>query len=157
MPKTIKTIKPIKGYNQMGEYVEISNSDMYKGIYAIGMDDPIQEEQTVVKSKIGLGGLTNNEGGLLKRLKSYYIAYPDGFWIYAVLITLRKDPQFLRQAEKDIHRRLARKRYKSKYLTNLRVSEWFQASIEDIRQAFIKVNEKYPDDTFIIFPSEFEE
>jgi hypothetical protein len=157
MSKQIKTIKPIKGYNQHGVKVEITNSDQYKGIYSIGMDDPDEEEKTKVKSKIGLGGLTLNEGGLLKRLKSYYIAYPDGFWIYCLLITLNKDPKFLREIEKKIHRRLAKKRYKSQYFTNQRESEWFQATIKEIRDAFVHVSNQNPNDTFIIFPSEYEE
>lgn len=164
MPKKtniIKTIKPIKGYNQYGVKVEITNSDQYKGIYSIGLDNPDEDEskadKTVVKTKIGLGGLTTDEGGLLKRMKSYYIAYPDGYWIYCLLITLKKDPKFLRDIEKKIHQRLNKKRYKSNYYTNQRQSEWFQAKIKEIRDAFVYVSNKFSDDTFIIFPSEYEE
>jgi hypothetical protein len=155
-PKIIRTIKELKGYSDKGVWIELDNSDVYKGVYAIGMDDPIKEEQTIVKSKIGLGGLTGNEGGLLKRLRSYYIAYPDGMWIYSVIFTLKSDPDFLRKLEREIHSLLDSKRYKSPYLTNLRTSEWFKATIKQIRAAFIKVHQKYPDDTFILLPSERE-
>jgi hypothetical protein len=156
MPKVIRTIKPIKGYNENGVWVELDNSDLYKGIYAIGLDDPVKEDKTVVKSKIGLGGLTSNEGGLLKRLRSYYIAYPDGMWIYSLLFTVNKDPNFLRKVEREIHEVLSKKRYKSLYLTNLKESEWFKASIKQIRNAFVKVSHRYPNETFIVFPSEEE-
>ena len=157
-PKVIRTIKELKGYNDKGVWIELDNSDVYKGIYSIGMDDPLpgKQENTVVKSKIGLGGLTGNEGGLLKRLRSYYIAYPDGMWIYCILFTLSKDPDFLRKIEREIHALLDNKRYKSPYLTNLRVSEWFKASIKQIRNAFLKVHKKYPEETFILYPSELE-
>jgi hypothetical protein len=163
MPKKIgreiKTIKPIKGYNQYGVYVEIPNSDLFKGIYAIGLDDPDETKQdnTIVKSKIGLGGLREDAGGLLERMRSYYIAYPDGYWIYCLLLTVEKDAKLLNKLETEIHDLLDKKRYKSKYLTNLRKSEWFRASIKQIRNAFVKVNKKYPKETFIIFPSEYEE
>lgn len=157
MPKQIKTIKPIKGFNENGVWVELDNTDLYKGIYAIGLDDPVKEESTIVKSKIGLGGLTSNEGGLLKRLRSYYIAFPDGMWIYCLLFTVDKDPDFLRKVEREIHELLSKKRYKSQYLTNLKESEWFKASIRQIRNAFVKVNKRYPNRTFIVFPSDYEE
>ena len=157
MSKIIKTIKPVKGYDQYGNQVEITNSDKYKGIYAIGLDDPEKGEKTNVKAKIGLGGLTSNDGGLLKRIRSYYICFPDSVWIYSLLITLEKDPKFLRQVEKEIHSLLEKKRYKGEYLTNLKKSEWFKASIKQIRNAFVKINKKYPSQTFILFPSELEE
>lgn len=156
MAKRIKTIKPIKGFNENGVWVELDNTDLYKGIYAIGLDDPIKEMKTIVKAKIGLGGLTSNEGGLLKRLRSYYIAYPDGMWLYCILFTVNKDPDFLRKVEKEIHALLSKKRYKSAYLTNLKTSEWFKASIQQIRNAFVKVSHRYPNETFIVFPSEAE-
>lgn len=83
----------------------------------------------IKKTKIGLGGLKQEPGGLLERLRSYYIAYPDGFWIYSLLITVKDDPKL-------VHELLDKKRYKSKYLTNLRVSEWFKASIKQKRHVY---------------------
>ncbi len=161
MPKSkeMKTIRPIKGYTREGKPVSITNYNKYKGIYAIGIDDPDPKkaEKTVVRAKIGLGGLTKNEGGLYPRIRSYYICFPDGVWEYALLLSLENDAKLLKKIEKDIHTILAKKRYKSKYLTNLKESEWFQASIKQIRDAFKKVNDKYPDQTFVIFPSEYEE
>lgn len=157
--KPIKTIKEIVGYNHLGVKYSLGNVDAYKGIYAIGIDDPDVDlkdaTDTVVLSKIGLGGLTNSShSGLLKRIKSYYIAFPDGVWIYSLLLTLKKDPKFLRTVEKEIHAILEKKRYKSQYLTNLRKPEWFKCSIKDIRNAMTKVHLRYPDETFIMFPSE---
>lgn len=156
-PRPIQTIKPIKGYNENGVWVELDNTDLYKGVYSIGMDDPKRGVATVVKSKIGLGGLSSSAGGLLKRLRSYYIAYPDGMWLYSILFTVNNNPEFLRKMEKEIHAVLESKRYKSLYLTHLRKPEWFKASIKQIRDAFVEVSHRYPGDTFILFPSEDEE
>jgi T5orf172 domain len=157
--KVFRTIKNVKGYTPTAngfEFIDLTNADKYKGIYSIGLDDPVRGEQTIVKSKIGLGGLTTNTGGLFKRLTSYYIAYPDGFWMYALLIT--KDNKIVRDLEKAVHSRLNDKRYKSDYLTNLRVSEWFRAKIKEIRKVFQEVAEEFKTKGVkVIYPSEFEE
>jgi hypothetical protein len=155
-PKTMKTIKPIKGYNQYGQFINLTNSDKYKGLYSIGMDDPVNEEETIVKSKIGLGGLTANTGGLFKRIRSYYIAYPDGMWIYALLITTNN--KIIRELEKRVHTLLSDVRYKSEYLTHLRKPEWFKTTIQHIRDVFQQVADEYRDkDVYVMFPSEYEE
>ena len=155
-PKVMKTIKSIEGYDEFGEWVSLGNEDAYKGIYAIGLDDPVKEDKSIVKAKIGLGGLTTNTGGLLKRIKSYYIAWPDGCWIYALLLTLDNNATFLRKVEKEVHHVLNKYRYKSSYLTHLRKPEWFRCTIGMIRQAFVDVKNKYPDKLFVLFPSEYE-
>ncbi len=154
--KPIKTIKEIEGYDEFGEYVYLGNDDSYKGIYAIGLSDPVAKdpEDTIVLAKIGLGGLRKDTGGLLKRIRSYYIAWPDGCWIYALLLSLANDATFLRKVEKEVHKELSKFRYKSKYLTSLREQEWFKCSIRQIRQAFLKVKHRYPNDLFVIYPSE---
>lgn len=153
--KRIKTIDVIKGYDQYENYVEIDNVDNIKGIYAIGQDlKKTKGDSQIVLAKIGLGGLNmRNEGGLLKRLKSYYIAYPDGFWEYSFLLTLKKDEKFLRQLEKEIHDKLEKYRYKSEYLTNLKKPEWFKTSIKKIREVFVEVHNEYPNDTYVVFPA----
>jgi hypothetical protein len=157
-PKIMKTIKSIDGYDEFGEWVSLGNEDAYKGLYAIGLDDPDtkKQEHTVVKAKVGLGGLTTDTGGLMKRIRSYYIAWPDGCWIYALLLTLDNDAKFLRKVEKEVHSLLEKHRYKSLYLTNLKKAEWFQCSIATIRKAFLDVKERYPDKLFVLFPSDAE-
>lgn len=160
-PKRFRTIKSVKGYSPTDdgklEFIDLTNADAYKGVYSIGLDDPVQEENTIVKSKIGLGGLNaSNVGGLYKRLTSYYIAYPDGMWIYALLIT--KDSSIVRDLERRVHSLLENKRYKSQYLTNLRKPEWFRASIKQIRDVFKKVAKEFKDKGVkVIYPSEYEE
>ncbi len=154
--KPIKTIKAIEGYDEFGEKVDLGNEDSYKGLYAIGLTDPQpkKQEDTIVLAKIGLGGLTTNAGGLLKRIRSYYIAWPDGCWIYGLLLSLKNDATFLRKIEKEVHEELEKYRYKSAYLTSLRKPEWFKCTIKQIRQAFLKVKHRYPHDLFVLYPSE---
>lgn len=157
--KTFRTIKAVKGYSPKDDgnldFVDLSNTDSYKGIYSIGIDDPIHGDKTVVKSKIGLGGLTSNAGGLYKRITNYYIAFPDGVWIYALLVT--KNEKIVRELEREVHKLLEDKRYKSEYLTNLRKAEWFKASIQHIRNIFKQVAIKFKNQGVkVIFPSEYE-
>ena len=61
--KTLKTIRRIFGYDEHGNKVWKENIDNIKGIYAIGIDDPIDEEDTIVKTKVGLGGLNEEKEG----------------------------------------------------------------------------------------------
>jgi hypothetical protein len=154
LPKAIKTIKPIEGFDEFGERVSIGNVDQYRGVYSIGLDlDPKKQEESTEMSKIGVSGLGTQQRGLLSRIRSYYIAFPDGVWIYALLISTNSDRKFLLKVEKEVHKELEKYRYRSPYLTNLRNAEWFKTNISTIRQAFLTVKQRYPDDLYVLYPS----
>jgi hypothetical protein len=161
-PKLLKTIRPIFGYDEFGNVIRKENIDNIKGIYAIGIEDPVYHEDTVVKTKVGLGGLNDmKEGGLLPRIRSYYIAFPDGVWEYAFLILKQKrNPKdFLRKIEKEVHQELdkIKARYKTKYLTwTKNKPEWFQLSIKKLREIFVIIKNRYPKQLEVIYPSEIE-
>jgi len=164
MPKQIIAVRDIHGYDQDGKPVKIPNFDSYKGIYAIGLDEPIHEEDTIVKSKIGLGGLNNEkDGGLLQRIRSYYTAFPDGVWEYAFLISKRKrvPKGWLGEIEREVHQLLDERktRYETQYTKAYakRLPEWFKCKIKVIRWVFKKVQQKYPTLLEAVFPSEHEE
>jgi hypothetical protein len=160
--KTLKTIRTIFGYDEHGNIIRKENIDNIKGIYAIGIDDPVYNEDTIVKTKVGLGGLNETrEGGLLPRIRSYYIAFHDGVWEYAFLILKnRNNPKdFLRNIEKEVHQELdkLKTRYITKYTTwTRRKPEWFQISIQRLRDVFVAIKNRYPKQLEVIFPSEFE-
>jgi hypothetical protein len=161
--KVLKTIRRIFGYDEHGKKVWKENIDNIKGIYAIGVDDPIDEEDTIVKTKVGLGGLNEEkEGGLLPRIRSYYIAFPDGVWEYCFLILKqqRNTKDFLRKVEKEVHFELdkLKARYQTKYTTwTKNKPEWFQLSIKKLRDVFVMIKNRYPKLLEVIFPSEYEE
>ena len=54
----LKTVRYIFGYDEYGKPIRVDNINNVKGIYAIGLDDPVSEEKTLVHAKVGLGGLT---------------------------------------------------------------------------------------------------
>lgn len=160
MAKVIKTVQDIVGVDENNHKKVIPNTDNVKGIYAIGIDDPIKEERTIVKAKIGLGGLNEaKEGGLLKRIRSYYICFPDGVWIYCVLQIKRyvRIPEgFLRKIEKEVFAELKSQRYNTEYKTwTTHRPEWFMASIKSIRNAFRNVAHRHPDYLEVLFPNNF--
>ena len=159
----LKTVRYIFGYDEYGKPIRVDNINNVKGIYAIGLDDPVSEEKTLVHAKVGLGGLTQlNEGGLLPRIRSYYTCFPDGVWEYAFLISTRKQPPkgFLAEIEHEVHQELDKRnfRYKTKYLTwSKRPPELFVCSIEDLRRIFLLVKQRHPKHLQVVYPSEFEQ
>ena len=160
--KPIRTVRYIFGYDENGNPVRVDNINNVKGIYAIGVDDPVKEEDTIVHAKVGLGGLTQkNEGGLLPRIRSYYTCFPDGVWEYAFLISTRKQPPtgFLAEIEREVHREMDKRkyRYETKYTTWVRrPPEWFVCSIKELRNIFKIVKQRHPKHLQVVFPSEYE-
>lgn len=165
--KIIHNVRHQFGYDEQGNEVRYSNIDTLKGIYALSpvehndKDNKYTVESTVI-AKIGLGGLTDNTGGLLRRVKSYYTAWPRGAYQFAYLI-LKKEPKnvhhtvFLKQLETRVFELLDAKhlRYNTGYHTHVRGGpEWFKARIREIRNAFKAVKLEYPDNVDLLFPAE---
>ena len=163
-PKQFHAVRDIYGYDENNRHVRLHNFDTYKGIYAIGLDPPKNEEATTVMAKIGLGGLTQrHEGGLISRIRSYYTCFPDGVWEYCFLVTKNKMPPkgFLGKIEREVHAELDKrnKRYSSPCTREYckKDPEWFKCTIRQIRMVFLIVMKRYPDDLYFVAPSEKEE
>ena len=154
--RVVKTIDPFKGFLPLENNAPytISNKNNVKGCYSIGYDwDLDKSPESFVLTKIGYGGGSLKEGGLIRRIDSYHTCYPESPWVYCIILCNTAD--LSRAVEKEIHKFLdgRQKRYKSQWKSRIRKHEWFYCKIQDIREAFLNSGVLHPTETKVVFMS----
>ena len=166
--RRIENIDDQLGYDPDENPYKIPSSNHYKGCYAIGVDDPGTGKQRIA-IKIGMGGYnvtgkpdTDGNHNLFSRIRNYNTCFPDGVFIYCLMFltgavkgTVKQKSEYLRQIENEILNLLDKYRHKSKLNVRLKgKSEWVDASVRQVRSAFVTVQKNHGSKLFVLFPSQ---
>ena len=105
----------------------LRKSNRKPGLYVLS---PKNYKNKTIRRPFKIGMSTN----LLKRLDSYHLCFPNGFYIYNVLVFKPKYKQWrgeLKDVETELHEFLNEYQMKT---TTRRKGEWFKLNINDLKR-----------------------
>jgi hypothetical protein len=117
---------------------ELPGKKKYQGLYCIAALPPEDEKKAEFRYKIGMS--TN----LLKRLQSYHICYPYGYYIYGLLLTKGKTQRQVLDIEKQFFRNIIEEN-KNYYLPTKEISgakEYFKLPISVLKRLLNELAEE---------------
>lgn len=129
---------------------ELPGKKRYQGLYCISPLNPNEASKPDFRFKIGMS--TN----LLKRLQSYHICYPYGFYIYGLLLTKNKTQRQVLDIEKQFFRKIIKEDEKY-YLPTKEISgakEYFKLPINRLKALLKEIGEETGSEVITEFKAE---